>query len=424
MLPNHRAASEELTGLVFPPALVRVLRERLASDGCLEEVADEIIVQLLTTIFFAGLETYEGERNPIGVAFLGRSQSDFIMPAGTESGEGLLYEWKVMPFRSPRPFAIRELVKLAVAGVDRRIFSAVRILEDGSLAITGLAREGANTDSNAFVKIITSNPGSLSIRRGRELLLSYERGAILTGGEELVFSAGPIRRALETTAQDAGLDGDAISDYLDAVRSIVREMAAHGHGGIVIISHEEEPEVAASATYRMTLDSALAPLFRLVRRIRARPEVDPQGGPTAQKTHQSADAGTTGVGTPPFGRLLHNALLTEVERVVEEVGALTGIDGAVMLNRHLALIAFGVILPVGSPTAVVHAVDGEGLHGRIADLGSRGTRHRAGFSYAAQHPGSVVFVASEDGQVSCVVRSSAKHQVRLWHLGPNDVHSS
>jgi DNA integrity scanning protein DisA with diadenylate cyclase activity len=117
-------------------------------------------------------------------------------------------------------------------------------------------------------------------------------------------------------------------------------------------------------------------------------------------------------------------LLTEVERVVEEVGALTGIDGAVMLNRHLALIAFGVILPVGSPTAVIHAVDGEGLHGRIADLGSRGTRHRAGFSYAAQHPGSVVFVASEDGQVSCVVRSSAKHQVRLWHLGPNDVHSS
>ena len=85
MLPNHRAASGELTGLVFPPALVRVLRERLASDGCLEEVADEIIVQLLTTIFFAGLETYEGERNPIGVAFLGRSKSDFIMPAGTES---------------------------------------------------------------------------------------------------------------------------------------------------------------------------------------------------------------------------------------------------------------------------------------------------------------------------------------------------
>jgi hypothetical protein len=400
-----------------------VLRERLASDGCLVEVADEIIVQLLTTIFFAGLETYEGERNPIGVAFLGKSQSDFIMPERTESGEALLYEWKVMQFGSPRPFAIRELVKLAVAGVDRRIYSAVCVLEDGSLAITGLAREGANTDSKAFVKIIASNPGSLSIRRGRDLLLGYERGAILTGGEELVFSAGPIRHALEMTAQAAGLGGDAITSYLDAVRSIVREMAAHGHGGIVIISHEEEPQVAASATYKMTRDSSLASFFRLVGRIPGR-NVDLQVRPTAQKTHQSSEPGTSGAGIPPFGRLLRNALLTEVERVIEEFGALTAIDGAVLLNRGLALIAFGVILPVGSPTAVVHAVDSQGLHGRIVDLGSRGTRHRAGFSYAARHPGSVVFVASADGQVSCVVRSSTHHQVRLWHLGPNDVHIS
>jgi hypothetical protein len=424
MLTDHRAAPAEPPGLEFPPALVRVLRERLASDRCLEEVSDEIIAHLLTTIFFAGLETYEGERNPIGVAFLGKSQPDFIMPEGTESREALLYEWKVMKFDSPRPFAIRELVKLAVAGVDRRMYSAVRVLEDGSLAITGLAREGANADSNAFVKIITSSPGSLFIRRGRDLLLGYERGTILTGGEELVFSAGAIRRALEMMARAADLDGDAISDYLGAVRSIVREMVAHGRGGIVIISHEQEPQIAGSATYKMTLDSSLAPLFRLVGHIRSRPDVDLKVRPTAQKTHQSSEPATGAAGIPPFGRLLRDALLTEVERVIEEFGALTAIDGAVLLNRDLALVAFGVILPVGSPTAVVHAVDAEGLHGRIVDLGSRGTRHRAGFSYAARHPGSVVFVGSEDGQVSCVVRSLTQQQARVWYLAPNDVHIS
>jgi hypothetical protein len=118
---------------------------------------------LLTTVFFAGLETYEGERDPIGVAFLGKSQADFIIQEGSESGGAILYQWKIMQFDSPRPFAIRELVKLAVAGVDRRIYSAVRILEDGTLAITGLAREGANADSDAFIKIIASSPGCLSI---------------------------------------------------------------------------------------------------------------------------------------------------------------------------------------------------------------------------------------------------------------------
>jgi hypothetical protein len=376
-----------------------VLRERSASErGCLAE---------LTTVFFAGLETYEGERNPIGVAFLGKSQADFIIQDGSESGGAFLYQWKIMQFDSPRPFAIRELVKLAVAGVDRRIYSAVRVVEDGNLAITGLAREGADADSQAFVKIIASTPGCLSIRRGRDLLLGYERGTILTGGEELVFAAGPIRRALEATAAAAGLEGDAIGDYLGAVRSIVREMASHGRGGIVIISHDEEPQVAESATYKMVLDSSLAALLRLVGRIK-----------------WTSGAATSTAGTPPFGHLLRNALLTEVERVIEEFGALTAIDGAILLNRDLALIAFGVILPVGRPTAVAQAVDAEGLHGRIIDLGSRGTRHRAGVTYAARHPGSVVFVASEDGQVSCLFRSSTQHQVRLWRLGPTDVHIS
>jgi hypothetical protein len=408
IIAEHPAIPAEPTSPVFPPALVRVLRERLSSDGgYLTAVADAIIVQLLTTVFFAGLETYEGERNPIGVAFLGRRQSDFIITDGPESGGAFLYQWKVLQFDSPRPFAIRELVKLAVAGVDRRIYSAVRVLEDGRLAIVGLAREGQNTDSGAFVKIIASSPGCLSIRRGRDLLLGYERGTILTGGEELVFAAGPVRRALETTAQAAGLDGDAVSDYLDAVRSIVREMAAHGHGGIVIVSHEQQPPVAASAPYKMALDSSLTAHLRLVGRI---------------KRKSGAVDGATG--TPPFGHLLRNALLTEVERVIEEFGALSAIDGAVLLSRDLALIAFGVILPVGRSTAVAQAVDAEGLHGRIIDLGSRGTRHRAGVTYAARNPGSVVFVASEDGQVCCLLRSSTQHQVRLWRLGPTDVHIS
>lgn len=422
MVPDAPAALTEPTAPVFPPALVRVLRDRLASDGYLEEVADEIIAQLLTRVFFAGLETYEGERLPIGVAFLGKSQSDFVMQEGAESGDALLYQWKVMRFDSPRPFAIRELVKLAVAGVDRRIYSAVRLCEDGSLAITGLAREGANADSNAFIKIIASTPGCLSIRRGRDLLVGYERGAILTGGEELVFSAGPVRRALEATADAAGVEGALVSEYLDAVRSIVREMAAHGHGGIVIISHEEQPQVAASATYKMTLDSSLAVLLRLAGHIKVRRGVDLQARPTALQTPQSAGPGSSGEVTPPFGHLLRNALLTEIERVIEEVGALTAIDGAVLLNRDLALIAFGVILPIGRPTAVAQAVDAKGLHGRLIDLGSRGTRHRASVAYAARHPGSVVFVASEDGQVSCLFRSSTQHLVRLWRLGPTDVH--
>jgi Probable sensor domain DACNV len=390
---------------VFPPALVPLLRERvMAKAGSLVEVADDVLVQLLTTIFWAGLETYEGERNPIGVAFLGTSGVDVVTSDVAGSDAPFLYQWKVQHFRSPRPFAVGELVKLAVAGADRRIYSAVNVMPDGSLVIAGLAREGFSVVSDPFVKIVTSRPGCLSIRSGRDSLLEYERGAILTGGDDLLFTAGLVRHALAETAHAADLDDDAVPDYVDAVRSLVREMAAHGRGGILIVSTEEWPEVAETATYRVAVDSSVASLLRLARRL---------GRTKRDESPQATDVA--------FGGLLRNAFLTEAERLTEELGALTGIDGAILLNRHLALVAFGVMLPLGRPTALAEAEDPEGLRARVVDLGSRGTRHHAGATYAAEHPGSVVFVASEDGHVSCMLRDALHERTLLWRLGPADV---
>ena len=105
-----------------------------------------------------------------------------------------------------------------------------------------------------------------------------------------------------------------------------------------------------------------------------------------------------------FGQLLRSAFLTEAERVGEEFGRLTAIDGAVLLNRDLALTAFGVILPVGSSVPIIEAANVNGDPSAPVDFDSRGTRHRAAATYAAEHPGSVVFVASEDGHVSGLLR--------------------
>jgi hypothetical protein len=340
------------------------------------------------------------------VAFLGRSPFDFIIPEVAESSTAPVYQWKVQRFRQPRPFAVGELVKLAVAGADRRIFSAVNILSDESLAITGLAREGFNADPDPFVKIIASRPGCLSIRSGRDLLLAYERGVVVTGGEDVIFSSGPVRRALQETARAADVDDDAVPDYVDAVRALVREMSSHGRGGILIVSADEQPQVEKGAVYAMAVDSSVASLLRLSRRL----------GRT-----RSAQTSSGGTGDVAFGSLLRNAFLTEAERIIEELGALTAIDGAVLLNRHLGLVAFGVMLPLGQPMSLARALDAEGCDVRTVDLGSRGTRHSAGATYASEHAGSVVFVASEDGQVSCMFRGESRDHTLIWALGPAEV---
>jgi hypothetical protein len=399
-MPAQARTLAGATGYVFPPALVPVLRERLASSsGSLAGVSDGVLIELLTTIFFAGLGTSEGEHHSIGVVFLGQhSSTDVVIPGGTGVAH---YQWKIVRFDTPRPFVIPELVKLAVVGTDHRIYTGVNILEDGRVAITGLVREGFNPSGDSFVRILASKPGCLSISCGLDPILGYEYGSILTGGKNHVFVEGPVRHTLETIARAADMDDAVVPDYLDAVHSLVRELAAHGHGGLLVISPEARPPVP-SASYRIVPGSSIGSLLRLARRIK------PRSSP----------------GQLAFGQLLRTGFLTETERVIERVGALTAIDGAVVLNRSLALIAFGAILRVGRSVMIREAIDAEDARHRIVNFGSRGTRHRAAATYAADHPGAVVFVASEDGQVSCLFRYREDAHVLLWRLGLSAGHTS
>jgi hypothetical protein len=392
---------------VFPPKALRTLRIQVsAKGGCLADVSDAVLAELLTTIFWAGLETYEGEHHAINVVFLGTSDVDFIFPEGAETESAPLYQWKILRFSTPRPFAIGELVKLAVAASTSGLYAAVNMRTDGSLVIAGLIREGFNVDPDPFVTIIAPRPGCLSIRSGGDLLLGYERGAVVTGGNGVWFSAGPIRRALEDMARSTGLDDDVIADYVRAVRTLVGSMTAHGHGGILIISRDESPEVASTATYRMLPDSSLSALLRLARRIGRSQGPDRLVG--------------VPVNDVAFHIVLRNAFLAEAERVTEELSALTAVDGAVVLNAELALLAFGVVLPVGRETVIAEASDSEGVDAHVVDFGSRGTRHRASATYADEHPGSVVFVVSEDGQISCLYRHPDDARTLLWRLGAGD----
>jgi hypothetical protein len=167
----------------------------------------------------------------------------------------------------------------------------------------------------------------------------------------------------------------------------------------------------------MVTDSSLASLLRLAWSIERKQGTE---RPSRARGHalrmDPSPTGVAGAQNPAFAQLLRDAFLREAERMVEELGRLTAIDGAVLLNRELALVAFGVILPVGQQIAVEEATNVKNGRAALVELGSRGTRHRAGATYAAEHPGSVVFVASEDGQASCMFCEKPGAPARLWHL--------
>lgn len=398
------------TAHVFPPALVPALRERLPHHPCLR-VPDEILTQLISTAFFAGLGTYEAERQRVRVLFVGTTVLDMIFPDDGTLSAAPRYRWKALRFMDPRPFSVRELVKLAVATADDRMYTMVRLADD-RLFVTGFAREGINFEDDPFLKLVVAHPGGLSIESGRDRVVAYEHGCIRGGADNLLFDAGLVRRALERIARAAGIEPDGVPEYIHAVQAIVRQIIGHGHGGILVINTEQPPELASDVAFRMTTDSGLVTLFRLSRLLDGRAR-DAEAAALGDRDTAPRDDAVERVSSR---HLLRDALMSETEHVIGAIAALSAIDGATVLDRSLALVAFGVTLTVSSNVRARVAADVDGLDLRPLNTGSRGTRHRAGVSYAWHHPGSVVFVASQDGPVSCMLRSPAQEEVIVWLL--------
>ncbi len=393
---------------VFPPALIPVLRERLGNSvPCLANVSDAVLTELLTAIFFASLETHEGAYYPVRVAFAGPLIADVILPEGDaqDATPMLLYRWSTVRFVHERAFSVPELVRLGVVTRSERMYAKVELTSRG-LSLAGLAREGSNEGGDPYLKILAQSPGCLTVERGEERVLEYTHGRIAAAAEDVIVAPGRVRRALEACARNTDLGEDALADYLSTVRAVVREMAAHGRGGILVVSPDAQPRLPVGAAYHTQDDGTMGKLLQFL-----------DGSATGQKQSGPVARGARGGAAAHLRRFLRSAFSNEAERLVTQLGGFTAMDGATVLDSALGLRGFGVVLPVAREIEVMEALDLEGEHVEPFELSTRGTRHRAAVTYADASAGSVVFVASHDGPLSCALRSEGSDRVVIWRAG-------
>jgi hypothetical protein len=391
---------------LFPPELIPILRERLGdSMPCLAGISDSLLSELLTAVFFASLETHEGTYYPVRIAFAGTQTAEVILPEGDaqDATPMLLYRWSTVKFDHPRAFAVPELVKLGVVTRSERMYAKVEVGEQG-LYLAGLAREGSNDAADPYLKVLAQSPGCLTLLRGEDRLLEYTHGYIDAAGEDVILARGAVRRALESCAKSAGFGEDVMIDYLNTVRSVVREMATHGRGGILVVSPETQPRLPAGASYETRDDGTLGQLLQFL---------DGENGSRGPPTVASRGV----KGAAQLRRFLRGAFVNEAERLVTQLGGFTAMDGATVLDCALGLRGFGVVLPVAREIEVLEALDLDGETVSPYELSTRGTRHRAAATYADTYAGSVVFIASHDGPVSCALRNEGSDRVKIWQVG-------
>jgi len=108
---------------------------------------------------------------------------------------------------------------------------------------------------------------------------------------------------------------------------------------------------------------------------------------------------------------------SEPERIFREtlrlVGGMTAVDGAIVMTTTLQILGYGAkLMPKTMETSIREWLPGQGYSAESMPLGDiGGTRHRSAAQFAHQHPGTIVFVASQDGRFTIFVANESANEV-------------
>ena len=370
--------------MLFPPDLVPHVRAALREQPGLPAVPDHLLAELLSLIFFASLEREEGSHPPVRVVFSGDAVT-------LNEGEGDLARWTPLAFSEPKPCTASELRRLSRATMPTSTFVHVGVADD-VLVLRGLARQGIGAEEDRFVSIVAPEPGRLEVWAHGRRELDYAHGRVMPAPENVILAAGPVQRALRGAAEAAGVSERAWSAYLNAVAGVVRAMSAHGHGGILIIGSRAGEEVPGHGGFFTEPSGALTGAMERLVDLAGAASIDDADGRSAA------------------------VLVAGIQRAIAEIGGLTALDGATVLEPDLSVRAFGVILPGGEHTVVYESSAAEPRALSPFPLDAHGARHRAAAAFARARPDSLVFVASSDGDLGCMLCHPRSETVLIWRV--------
>jgi hypothetical protein len=374
-----------------------------------------VLTEILNTCFFASLKQEEGRPTQFNLVLC---KSDTLSnPAFRYSKYTRIFN--LMRFDSPRVFSASELVRLAPAcEPEKTLLLVSQVEKETGLCLWGIVDVGKDSCvSLVELQVGVIAPGELKITLHGRILCNYKNGQILFPERSLVNS-GFIYRFFKPTSLDLAREVMAATrqkpgrriherdvramSYLLTWQKIAEKIHELKHGGCILIVPEKGKPLHTDVKYRCDdrtiwtcLKGKLILHDQYCGRDSAAPaQHDAETATSLQSEMQDVETG------------LRDALDT--------VARLTAVDGAVVVNRKLALIGFGAVVKLGqtAPYEVFRCEDRRATKKKKITVESYGTRHRSAFEFCFHNQPSVAIVVSQDAGIKTVTRVG-KH-VYFW----------
>ena len=396
---------------------------------------EEIIVDLMETMYYSSLRTEESEPVIFHVVYLDPEQPDPKPPRNPPKDR-----WSYIPFAEPILFSVSNVVKIAKSTDLRTSSFVVWPDKDGKLFIWGLVDQQNRFHKflNRSAEIEPETPGMFQASvEGIGIIvvhMRYEKVAELRVNELIrysldLFRESPVRDLLAPgiDAYLQGVRGHIPDDlyhspgemdefhaqqWISALCRILLRVQKIRNGGAILITPGINP---ADLNVKYGIDYGRLPTSLesnavtkiksdyLERHLLALSESKPKDIPSSQYFQL---------------RRLEKELRAnknEIDGVIWFIALLTRVDGLVVLDPNLVVRGYGVeITNWQEPDNLYIATDRFGTPAKLrrASYNHFGTRHRSMMRYCAQNPGSIGFVVSQDGEVR--VMTTMEGRLVMW----------
>jgi hypothetical protein len=411
-------------GHAYPPDLARYVVAHWPSDSALT-ISPELLEQALGAAFQASLMSEEARATRFRLLL---TPVDALPEAGVPN-EGVLR----LRFDRTRPFNVEELRRLAPAVPFETALIGAQA-EAKKLRIWGIAHSGpawlaptwggrSLVPNWTYDPIIHVNgPGKVAVRSAGKLIGALERGQLVDATVDVFDSEWlPAMfarereevRALHDALQARTASPTSVEHSLvgrvgqHMLRRAIQIVRGARHGGLVLCV-DSGPNASTDGLrglrlkYRTGSDEPSRRYRTLLLRL---------------LEAVAATSSSPSVGWSDFATNA-SAGLEELEQAVFEwsrvVANLTAVDGAVVVDKRFGLLGFGaeVSAELSTPERVFRALDTEGRKTTPDDVENVGTRHRAAYRFANDHPDGLAIVISQDGGVTFVANRERK--VVFW----------
>jgi hypothetical protein len=352
------------------------LRELCAAEADPEALVDALVV-LVEALAKASLDYYEG------VPALGTIE--LALDDARASADGSELD---LIFLAPLPVTAALIRDLAPVIARHNVLLVGRAA--GALTAQGVGPPGNGVRLRAFA------PGRISIHLGGLVGVFDLHGAEVFGN-----LSSTLRAILDTHGSLE--DPRKLDDWPDAIQALLGRVRALRRGGAILLVPSESVLDTVVAPNKFDL---ARPSARFTSAADASFNVSRATRSLAKHEFNAQEAGRN----PSFERAVEYAQNKEHEEAhraagLNAVALLTAIDGAVVMNYSLGILAIGAkIIATCEPSSITR-VDFVTRHEQRVPLHAcGGTRHQSAIRFVASVDKSMALVCSQDGGISIAHR--------------------